>query len=298
MIATVAGQPDIPFCVLIPTRGRWDLLAKTLKKMPFLDSRGVYFGVQNDEYAKYAYTCFDGLRHARVVAYDNPTGSVAVAREHLRKDVLRVAHVQMPKYAVVTDDNAIYTQESLNNLVAATSEYRRHLNGKTVIMAGMHNTAKHFDRNLIPKKLKVGQFTSYPNVAMIYQCYPMDLYARYRYPANAFGLDDRHFFLWCISQGVRDFRVCMDAPFTKSRYQPGGQGSILERADKCGQAIACLATDFPQYVGCTGTLRIPWQFILQMESSDGTFTADRLVGGSMRKEATVARSGTLRIKKR
>lgn len=296
MIATHAGHPDIPFCVLIPTRGRPDILAKTLKKMPFLDSPGVFFGVQRDEHA--AYECVHGLTKAKVVLYSNPVGSVAVAREHLRRHAVTATAAPRWQYAVVTDDNATYSMESLNSLVAAAAAYQRFVNGRPVVMAGMHNTAPHFDRNLIAKKITVDRFTTYPNVAMIYQCYPMELFARYTYPADAYGLDDRHFFLWAISQGVRDFRVCMDAPFTKSRYQKGGQGSIDERAQKCGHAIARLATDFPRYVGATGTLRIPWQFILESEAAGGMHGADRLVGGSMRKETTILKSRvTIRRKK-
>lgn len=294
MIATHEGQPDVPFCVLIPTRGRPDLLAKMLKKMPFLDAKGVFFGVQRDEHE--AYTCLHELTKAKVVLLSNPTGSVAVAREHLRRHAVMAAGAAGWQYAVVTDDNATYTAESLNALVAATAAYQKFLNGRPLVMAGMHNTAPHFDRNLIQKKMKVFGFTSYPNVAMIYQCYPMDIYARYTYPADAYGLDDRHFFLWAIAQGVREFRVCMDAPFTKSRYQKGGQGSIDERAEKCGHAIARLATDFPRYVGATGTLRIPWQFILNSEAAGGMHGADRLVGGSMRKETTILKSVTIRRK--
>jgi hypothetical protein len=276
------------FCVLIPTRGRADLLAKTLKKMPFLDDTGVYFGVEERERKSYAY--LDRLKRATVIAYDNPAGSVAVARERLRHVAVAAGKW---RYAVVTDDNAAYTVDSLQTLVAATAAYERTLN-KPCVMAGMHNTAAHFDRNLIPKKMTVGGYRSYPNVAMIYQCYPMSLYKDYVYPYDAYGLDDRHFFLWAIKQGIREFRVCMDAPFNKSRYQPGGQGLIAERMEKCGHAIECLARDFPALVGATGTLRIPWQFILKM--ADGTMTADRLVGGSMRKETALTKS-KMRVKR-
>ena len=276
MIAVTKSGTRIPFCVLIPSRQRAGILAKSLKKMPFLDDAGVYFGIERNEVDDY--TCLVGLTRATVLRYDNPTGSVAVAREWLRQ---RAAGDGKWSYAVVTDDNATYTAESLQTMVAATAAYTATLN-KVCIMAGMHNTAAHFDRNLIEHKTTVGGYRSYPNVAMIFQCYPMSVYQRYTYPAQAYGLDDRHFFLWALHSGIRDFRVCMDAPFNKSRYQPGGQGSIAERMTKCGHAIEVLAHDFPTYVGASGTLRIPWQFILRMV--EGNVTADRLPGGSMRKE--------------
>lgn len=281
---------DIPFCVLIPSRGRADILRKTLMKMPFLNAKGVYFGIEHREVEAYQAVLLVGAPESKVVVYHNPTGSVAVAREALRKIAVGAGKW---RYAVVTDDNATYTEQSLQNLVAATAEYTRFFS-RACTMAGMHNTAAHFDRNLITKKMKVGGYFSYPNVAMIYQCYPMSLYKDYVYPEDAYGLDDRHFYLWAITQGIRDFRVCMDAPFNKSRYQPGGQGSLEERAEKCGHAIARLATDFPRMVGSTGTLRLPWQAILTM--ADGNWTGDRLVGGAMRKETAVIRK-TLRIKR-
>lgn len=275
----LAGK-SVNYCVLIPSRGRPDILAKTFRKMPFLDDDTTYIGLENKEREDYA-RAMPPLKKATVILYDNPAGSVAVAREVLRKTAVAVRKFD---YAVVTDDNAVYTEQSLQNLVGATCLYHRTLQ-KMCIMAGMHNTAPHFDRNLIAKKMKVGGYVSYPNVAMIFQCYPMALYQGYSYPPDAYGLDDRHFYLSMIARGVRDFRVCMDAPFNKSRYQAGGQGPIEQRMEKCGKAIARLAQDFPRFVGATGTLRIPWQFILSMESGD--MTADRLVGGSMRKEASL-----------
>jgi hypothetical protein len=207
--------------------------------------------------------------------FENPTGSVAVAREWLRRSAAGFVRYN---YYVVTDDNAVHASEqALVNLVRATDEFP----DDPVVMAGMHNTAPHFDRGKIKLAKTVNGLRSYPTVAMIFQCYPHALYSRYQYPVDAYGLDDRHFFLWCIANKVKHFRVCMDAPFTKSRYQEGGQGPVEERMTKNGLAIARLATDFPKLVGATGTLRLPWQFLLKMQSGH---TADRLVGGSMRKE--------------
>lgn len=259
-----------PTCVLIPSRGRPEILLKNLKKMPFLDHASVCFGFEKDEKESYR-GVLKHLRRASRVFYHNDIGSAAVARENLRQ----WAVAQDYKYAVVTDDNAAYSKMSLENLIRATQEFPI----QPCIMAGMHNVAKHFDRHRIPFQQSVNGLTSYAQVAMIFQCYPMSLYRAYQYPRDAYGLDDRHFFLWAIAQGIKEFRVCMDAPFTKTRYQPGGQGPVEDRMEKCGKAIARLATDFPKLVGAEGTLRIPWQFLLSVEFS----TASRLVGGSMRK---------------
>jgi hypothetical protein len=122
---------------------------------------------------------------------------------------------------------------------------------------------------------------------MIFQCYPRDLYEPYVYPDEAFGLDDRHYYLWLLNRGHANFRVCMDAPFTKSRYQEGGQGPVDMRAEKNGKAIARLAKDFPKLVGAQGTLRIPWQLLIDAAANGGIITADRLPGGAMRKESTL-----------
>jgi hypothetical protein len=220
---------------------------------------------------------------AKIAIYENPLGSVAVAREQLR----RIAVLHRYAYYVVTDDNAVHRNEqALHNLVQCAAEWPT----KPVIVAGMHNTAIHFDRTKLHQKEIVNGITSYPTVAMMFQVYDHDLYKTYTYPEDAYGLDDRHLVLWAISKGVREFRVCMDAPFTKSRYDKkkgevaGGQGTIPERMQKCGLAIARLAEDFPTYVGATGTLRIPWSFILDMVSG---YTADRLVGGAMRKAEAI-----------
>jgi len=266
------------YCVLIPSRGRAELLHRGLRRMPWLNQATTYIGYEVREYRAYA-PVMQEFTNCQWTAYDNPTGSVAVAREYLRQQA--VTHNTYDWY-VVTDDNAVHKDSSvLTNLVRAAHEWPH----QPVVMAGMHNTASHFDRGKIGDQTTIHGLTTYPTVAMILQTYPHTLYSAYHYPEDAYGLDDRHFFLWCIAHGVREFRVCMNAPFTKSRYQKGGQGSIEDRMEKTGRAIARLALDFPRLVGATGTLRIPWQFLLSMQ--DGTVTADRLVGGSMRKEHTL-----------
>lgn len=295
---------NVTFTVLIPTRGRPEALARSLKKMPWLNDMDTIIGLHGEDRAIYA-DVQAANRFTRWVTVHNPTGSVAVARELLRTYAMGNARAD---YYVVTDDNAVHASEAaLHNLVRCAHEYRMARPTVTVgwgevahapvIMAGMHNTAMHFDRGKLKHTKTLYGLRSYPSVAMIFQVYPHDVYSRYAYPANAYGLDDRHFFLWCISIGITDFRVCMDAPFTKSRYQEGGQGDIRSRMLKTGQAIEQLAHDFPILVGATGTLRIPWQFLLAMGT---TGTADRLVGGSMRKEEQIVQStGTpVRVRRR
>lgn len=287
MPTILTARGPVTFCVLVPSRGRAALLAKTLGKMPWLVDRDTYVGFEKEE--KESYRPLFKKMCPWPVSYYNPRGSVALARERLRE--IAMTHKEYD-YFVVTDDNAVHrSKEGLHNLVRACAEWPR-----PCVMAGMHNTAMHFDRGKIGLKKTRHGLSSYPAVAAIFQCYPRSLYEPFRYPEEAYGLDDRYYYLWLLNRGHTEFRVCMDAPFTKSRYQPGGQGSLDERAEKCGRAIARLAADFPKLVGAVGTLRIPWQHLIKTVNAGGTITGNRLVGGAMRKEGTLQKSG-LRIKR-
>lgn len=281
------------YAVLIPSKGRVDQLVKSLTKMPWLGNTDTYLGIEHGEYQEYNRALYGrNLNTMRIVQYGNPLGSVAVAREYLRSAAC--ARKVYDAY-VVTDDNAVHASaEAIATLVRGTLEWRK---DRRCIMAGMHNTAIHFDRGKLGKAETRYGISSYPSVAMIFQCYPHWLYEAYQYPEDAYGLDDRHFFLWCLHQGVTDFRVCMDAPFTKARYQPGGQGPVDIRAEKTGLAIARLAMDFPKFVGAQGTLRIPWQLLIKVTQQGGTITANRLAGGAMRKEATL-QTTLIRVKRK
>jgi len=283
--------PAVPFAVLIPSRLRGDLLRKTFAKMPFLDSPNVVIGTEPD-------MSYDWLRDRACIRYryPNPKGSVGVAREALRNYALK----EFPdaQWFVLTDDNASYTQVSLMNLVRAAHVTARFYE-REIFMAGMHSTAPHFDRHAIAaSKEQVGdanqKYTIYSAVGAIYHAVPRSWYERYSYPPQCFALEDRHMFMSAIKQGFRygDFRVCMDAPFSKSRYQEGGQGSIVERMMKCGWSIEQLAHDHPEYVGAKGTFPTPWKFILDMAAGG---TADRLVGGAMRKGADIVSPKTPRL---
>jgi hypothetical protein len=257
--------------------------------MPFLKSPDTFLGIEFNELMDYK-TALLGS-DVTVVSYKNPTGSVAVARECLRQEVVSQRRADY-RYVVVTDDNARYSQESLFTLVSTAAT----LPVQPCIVAGMHSTAMHFDRGRLHTQETHCAFRSYQQFGMIFQCYPMGLYREYTYPPDAFGLDDRHLILWALHRGLpeRAFRVAMDAPFTKARYMAGGQGTPLERAVKCGKGIARLASDFPLFVGATGTLPIKWRTALALR--DG-LTVDRLAGGAMRKESALIQK-KLTIKRR
>ena len=126
--------------ILIPTRGRPHAIVRMLEKMPFLETDAI-FGIQKDEVESYA-----GLKHVSYITYDNPQGSVAVAREALRRHAVLQGHA----WYVCTDDNARFTGEALWNLINCADQWQKRT-GKMTFMAGMHSTAPHFDRHLIAK---------------------------------------------------------------------------------------------------------------------------------------------------
>jgi hypothetical protein len=274
---------DMEFSVCIPSAGRPAVLAKTLHNQPFLNQRNTFIGVSDHEADAYHAALRSVAPNVRIVVYTNPTGSIAVCREHLRRAALDAFPRLTGKRVVVTDDNAQYTSTALDALVGTARTWRE----SPVIVAGMHGTAAHFDRHRLPEMEVYRNYRSYPQVAMIFQVYPAELYAEYEYPPDAYGLDDRHMALWAIARkGLQrsQFRVAMDAPYRKSRYQTGGQGDVTVRARKTGVAIARLATDFPEIVGTRGTLPIPWQVVFAL--GEGKHV-DRLAGGSMRSESAL-----------
>src|SRR6478752_9483203 len=237
--------------------------------MPFLDSPNVVIGLEKIEWEQYKWmdSPLDrpgGARNHYRLLYDNPTGSVGVAREELRQFAL----IEFPdaQWFVLTDDNAKYTEDSVIRLVNAAESVSRYYK-REIFMAGMHSTAPHFDRHAITKSQNtIDGYRTYAAVGAIYHAVPRSWYERYAYPPRCFALEDRHMFMSAIKAGFRygDFRVCMDAPFSKSRYQAGGQGNIAERMIKCGWSIEQLAHDHPEYVGAKGTFPTPWHFILDM----------------------------------
>lgn len=284
------------FCVLIPSRSRAHTLAKTFQRMPFLLRRTTYVGIQKDEWRAYRQAIPD-LDKVTVVAFHNPEGSVAIAREQLRQK----ATADRYDWYVATDDNARFTEEGVRALIQSADAYQEQTR-KLTFMAGMHSTASHFDRHAIARGIKaVGGYRSYAAPGFIFHTIPHAWYAKYAYPPGCFALEDRHMMFAAIRAGHREFRVCMEAPFSKKRYDgardknPGGQGNIAKRRWNCGRAIEQLAHDFPEYMGVKGTWPTPWKAIFQY--ADGA-QLDRLVGGAMRKGEKLERSNSLTIKRR
>jgi hypothetical protein len=271
------------FAAMIPTKGRADRIQKGFKKMPFLNNERTYIGIEHREISSYT-KFMEENPLCKYVFYHNPLGSVSFARQQLK------CHADLNRehrLYIFTDDNAVFSEVSLYTLINAYKDFRV-VHKRPCVMAGAHSTSEHFDRNS-RKKMQTHEGTrSYPQPAMIFYCVEQRICKDYVFPHDTYGLDDRHFFLWLMKQGVRDFRVCPDAPYSKSRYQKGGQGTIDERMEKCGRAIEKIARDFPKWAGSTGTLRLPWKLIL--DSIDGK-TPDRLAGGAMRSETKLFSTG-------
>jgi len=286
----------VSVAVLIPSRGRPDILAKTLAKMPFLNDFDTYIGIEPQDLETY-YDAWEplygpkNLKKFQVVTVINPEGSVGIARERLRE----LAVFNKYDWYVATDDNAKFTAESLNALVQSAEAWQSR-KGKPTFMAGMHSTAPHFDRNLIKRKERVGGWDTYPGIGFIFHAIPHAWYEKYSYPPCCFALEDRHMMLSAINAGLTEFRVCMAAPYSKSRYQVGGQGDINKRRWNCGRSIEQLAHDFPMDMGVRGTHPLPWQMIMKLRAGA---TVDRLMGGAMRKEERlVGSSMKIRVRKR
>lgn len=286
-----ANFRPISSAVLIPSRGRAQILAKTLARIPILNDGDTYLGIERCELSLYRELVLTRTgNRCKYVIYDNPEGSVGLAREHLRQYALNGEY----DWYVITDDNARFNEHAVNALVQSAEAWSIKAQAP-VFMAGMHSTAAHFDRNLIKHAETVDGWRTYPGIGFIFHAVPHVWYSRYKYPEDCFALEDRHMMLTAIDRGMTEFRVCMDAPFSKSRYQPGGQGDLDKRRWNCGRAIERLAHDYPSMVGVRGTFPMPWQFIMSLRQGA---RPDRLLGGAMRKsEVLTAKKTGLRVRR-
>jgi hypothetical protein len=227
------------FAVLIPSRGRWTELAKTFEKQPFLNTSDTYVGIEHREWMKYKSFLKGVASKVSIVRFDNPNNQITVAREHIRREAVRNFYDDY----IITDDNTRYSEQSLHNLVLARRRYPQ----QPCIMAGMHGTAAHFHKKDIEGATTHGRYTSYPKMSSMFWCFPHELYSKYQHPMD-YSFDDHHLAFWLIEQGVTNFRVCVDAPFSKSRHRPGGNGSLQRRTWIIGKRIQRLCEDFPSWI--------------------------------------------------
>lgn len=277
MNLTLTNGRVVRYCVMIPSKGRADVVAFRFRKMPHMNSSDVFVGVEKEEWP--AYRNFFAIYPAvQSVAYPNEKHSIGWARQLLKMKAGTISY----DFYVMADDNTHVEKQALDDLVRCCAEWPT-----PCIMSGLHRVSLHFDRNRIAKGTKtINGLRSYASVSMMLTCVPAKIWNDYTFPHDAYALEDRHLFLWAIDRGYVEFRVCLDAPFRKPRYQKGGQGSLDERAYKCGLSIAQLAKDFPAYVGSNGTLRIPWDYILKRKLGE---TSHRLAMGSTLKTDQMTR---------
>lgn len=228
------------YAVLIPTKGRPRSLGKLFAACPSLNSSSTYLGVEPEELELYQ-PVLSTLNDVVVVPVYNADGITSVARQTLK----RAAQGRGYRQYVLTDDNCRFSNQSLRSLLRA---HRR--GGRHCVMAGSHPTAKFFHQSQIQRTGRVdrvSKLTIYEQVGMIYWCVPAELYDRFDYPPDCY-YDDVYFILWCLTQGVTNFKACLEATFEKHRHEAGGTGNAADRVAKMGRGLTRLALDFPQWM--------------------------------------------------
>jgi len=237
------------FAVLIPSKGRPEVLLKTLRAQPFLNRRSTYIGIENAEAKKYQKVVKE-FKRITWVRYDNAVASGTLAREELRKAATAVRY---DRY-VVTDDNTRFTERSLLNLVKASFVYPT----QPCIVAGVHGTAEHFDAGRIKRTLETHEgLRFYKKRSAMYWALPHRFYSKMRYTVDEGCMDDVQVTFAAFDQGITAQVVCMDAPFAKKRYNPGGYGGINERVRKVGLALVRFAKTHPHYMAKV-RVTFPW----------------------------------------
>lgn len=228
------------FAVLIPSKGRPDVLLKTLRAQPFLNRRQTFIGIEGREKKRYSVVRKE-FSLITWVLYDNPVASGTFAREQLRQKATAVGF----DYYVVTDDNTRYTLKSLKNLVYAASIYPI----QPCIVAGAHGTAEHFDAGRIKRTLEThGGLRFYKKRSAMYWALPHKFYSQMKYVVDGGCMDDVQVTFAAFDMNLFAQMVCLDAPFQKKRYQGGGYGAVNERVRKVGLAIQRFAETHPEYM--------------------------------------------------
>lgn len=229
-----------PYAVLIPSKGRPEVLLKTLQSMPFLNHGTTYIGFEKKEFKAYKKVSRMFPRIHWCI-YENPVASGTFAREQLRRIATRDGYA----FYVLSDDNTKFTEKSLRNLVRGAMVYPE----QPCIVAGMHGTAEHFDSGRIKKGTEThGGLRFYKKRSAMFWAIPHSLYSKMKYTIDEGCMDDVQVTFAGYDAGITALVVCMDAPFAKKRYNPGGYGGIGERVRKVGIAIQRFARTHPQYM--------------------------------------------------
>lgn len=249
--------------ILIPTRNRGELLTRALRRMaPVWNDPDVFFGIEPAEMDSYR-TVLEACPKARVVEVHNPSGAVGVARETVRRAATAVGY---PVYMVM-DDNVITTPQAVENLIRAVVEFPR-----TCVMGGFHPTANLYNKAQIEEAVCVNGIRSYWTIAFMMYAFPSALYDGFEYDPGLTQYDDRYHALWVLRQGCREFRACIDAPFTKARGQAGGRSGSEQNN---GEAFRILINEFADVIG-KAEFSFPWKQILESYDARSTRRAARV----------------------
>jgi hypothetical protein len=258
-------RPTPKYAVMIPSAGRASVLFDTLKRQPFLNASNVYIGLQSEQLKEYrkVIKTFD---RCNFVTYQNPFGSTCVVREYLRQAAVHDGH----DVYICADDNTHYQKQSLDNLVRASMVYNSGGRGPAVVggMQGSTSMAAkptRFDEAYAKKSgHTIDGLRFYRKIGMMFWAFPHELYSRIRYIEKPFpprvnpgAMEDHTAALGCLKLGCTTFVVCMDAPFQKKRFQKGGSGNPVARAQKIGHAWYRLGELYPDYMG---EVRMVWPY--------------------------------------
>ena len=232
------------------------MLAGMFTRCPELNNSDTYISLENKEKELYK-GCVDKFcDRCTWLYFDNPEGYASNAREVLRMEAVQGRYDGY----LLTDDNARFNSKSLRLLKLAFET-------EQCIMAGMGQpTLWHKDAIAVGKKYTIinDQFTTFEAFSSVHWIIPHHLYRDFRYPMNSSN-DDVYFALWAIlRKGYTNFRMCLEAKYSKKRFEEGGHGSSNERLKKMALSMYGLARDFPEVADNGWMLtRFPFNTILK-----------------------------------
>ena len=242
--------------VLIPTKGRPEALVSMFKRCPELNCSDTYIGIEPSEKELHVPWRRQYADKVSVIWIANPKGFVGNAREQLRHAVAKSGY----KRYLLTDDNSRFNSKSLQMLLLAQAT-------EGCIMEGMGQPSLwHQDAIAAGKEYDISgqRFTTFVAYSTVHWVVPSSLYDEFTYPVDCFN-DDVYFALWSITtQGYTSFRMCLEAKYSKKRFEPGGNGSGNERLKKMALGMYQLATDFPQVADNTWmSTNFRWKNIIE-----------------------------------
>lgn len=234
----------INYCSLIPTKSRPEMLSRMFRKCPILNSESTFVGIEAKEKELYRPWRNKYGSKCTIVWINNPEGIVGNAREQLRQAA--VSKQEFEAY-FLTDDNANFSQSSLENLI--TAYYLENLS-EPCIVSGLGQPAlwhqEAISEGTVFELSDQKTITTFRSYSTVHWVIPDFLYSKFSYPKDCFN-DDVYFALWAILRmDFTNFKSCLEAKYTKKRFEPGGSGNKYERLLKMIGGMKMLAEDFPE----------------------------------------------------